>query len=397
VRNIPLIAEEGQLKERFEKYGPVKGVFLVTNKETGNPTGSAFVHFVKPESMELCLEEAQKELELKLLGEEEKEENASHTFLPPSKKQEKKARFKEDSEVAEASKPAISWQGWRLIVSRAVSRDEAQHQTRQARKEALKRKKDSRNLYLAREGRIRPGTPAAEGLLPGTMDLIEARYTMKKKKLKNHNFFVSKTRLCVHGISRDVDEERLRQIFLKPVKDHIAREGDPCGDWDTRATDRKGRKKGSDPTIRQVKVVRDETRRGASRGYGFVDFRHHEHALIALRRVNNNPTILGQDRRLFVEFAVDNMVKLNILQHKHDRWQDKAKGQAPERERRPEDTFVPAKGAMKKTDYQKLRKKLLNKGKKGTKKPAYMQTQAYQDMIVRWIRMKKKKQYGDNN
>ncbi len=40
---------------------------------------------------------------------------------------------------------------------------------------------------------------------------------------------------------------------------------------------------------------------GKSRGYGFVNFREHEHALQALRAANNNPDIFGDNkvRRLF--------------------------------------------------------------------------------------------------
>ena len=30
-----------------------------------------------------------------------------------------------------------------------------------------------------------------------------------------------------------------------------------------------------------------------SRGFGFVDYSKHEHALVALRSVNNNPNIFG--------------------------------------------------------------------------------------------------------
>ncbi len=41
---------------------------------------------------------------------------------------------------------------------------------------------------------------------------------------------------------------------------------------------------------------------------GFVEFAEHEHALVALRQLNNNPgTEWGRERRPIVEFAIDNV------------------------------------------------------------------------------------------
>jgi nucleolar protein 4 len=47
---------------------------------------------------------------------------------------------------------------------------------------------------------------------------------------------------------------------------------------------------------------------------GFVEFDNHEHALVALRQLNNNPgTAWGRERRPIVEFAIEN-VKV-MIQH----------------------------------------------------------------------------------
>jgi nucleolar protein 4 len=51
--------------------------------------------------------------------------------------------------------------------------------------------------------------------------------------------------------------------------------------------------------IKQVKVVRDATRTDAtgalrSKRYAFVEFEEHEDALLALRALNNNPAIFGE-------------------------------------------------------------------------------------------------------
>lgn len=61
-----------------------------------------------------------------------------------------------------------------------------------------------------------------------------------------------------------------------------------------------------------------------SKGYGFVEFVNHGHALAALRQLNNNPTYSGSARsegvakgetsRLIVEFSVENHAKLKLQQ-----------------------------------------------------------------------------------
>lgn len=50
---------------------------------------------------------------------------------------------------------------------------------------------------------------------------------------------------------------------------------------------------------------------GNSKGYGFVEFGEHAHALKALRTLNNNPDIFTADKRPIVEFSVENLVALN--------------------------------------------------------------------------------------
>ena len=51
-----------------------------------------------------------------------------------------------------------------------------------------------------------------------------------------------------------------------------------------------------------------------SRGIGFVEFEEHEHALAALRTLNNNPEVFGKARRPIVEFAVE---ARNVTLHSH--------------------------------------------------------------------------------
>ncbi|KAK1366956.1 hypothetical protein POM88_042517 [Heracleum sosnowskyi] len=66
------------------------------------------------------------------------------------------------------------------------------------------------------------------------------------------------------------------------------------------------------PVIRQIKFLKDSKKgkvvtKNHSRGVAFVEFTEHEHALVALRVLNNNPETFGPDHRPIVEFALDNI------------------------------------------------------------------------------------------
>lgn len=61
----------------------------------------------------------------------------------------------------------------------------------------------------------------------------------------------------------------------------------------------------------QVKLLKEED--GSSKGRGFVEFTTHNHALAALRDINNNPEIYGKERRPIVQFAIDDVRKLRVL------------------------------------------------------------------------------------
>jgi len=53
---------------------------------------------------------------------------------------------------------------------------------------------------------------------------------------------------------------------------------------------------------------------GKSRGYAFVNFTEHKHALEALRMANNNPDLFGENKRLIIEFSLENKAALMAKQ-----------------------------------------------------------------------------------
>ncbi|BFG41527.1 hypothetical protein CerSpe_278010 [Prunus speciosa] len=71
------------------------------------------------------------------------------------------------------------------------------------------------------------------------------------------------------------------------------------------------------PVIQQIKFLEDVKKgklvaKNFSRGAAFVEFTEHQHALVALRVLNNNPETFGPEHRPIVEFALENVKKLNI-------------------------------------------------------------------------------------
>lgn len=53
------------------------------------------------------------------------------------------------------------------------------------------------------------------------------------------------------------------------------------------------------PRVKQAKILMEEAAPGGrtpakSRGRGFVEFAEHDHAMAALRHLNNNPTPFGE-------------------------------------------------------------------------------------------------------
>ncbi|CAI6000373.1 unnamed protein product [Closterium sp. NIES-64] len=63
----------------------------------------------------------------------------------------------------------------------------------------------------------------------------------------------------------------------------------------------------------QVKVVMREADRVGldgkppSKGAAFIEFSEHQHAVTALRALNNHPTVFSRDARPIVEFAIENI------------------------------------------------------------------------------------------
>ena len=303
VRNIPFGATRDDVFAVFKNTGPVKSVTLVVDAATDTPRGSAFVQYY---SAEACA-------------------RAYDTY---------RVRDGDD----ELSTP-LELRGRELDLARAVDRAGATALNERRRAEAAKGRKQRggrRRVYLAREGTVEEHAPEAARVPRGDMAKRARAEREKNTKLSSPMFFVSPTRLSVRNldVSPAMTEKRLRRLFRKAALD-----AQRAGLVALSEVEPALRPEGAPPAavppprVKQAKIIRDAVKTDAaglpaSKGYGFVEFAEHVHALGALRRLNNNPdpecacaarggeaarAAPAQHRpRLIVEFAVENAAKVRI-------------------------------------------------------------------------------------
>lgn len=247
VRGIPAEVTAGELRTRLEGYGDVKAARLVVDKASGRPKGTAFVEFA--------------------------DAAAAGRAAAASKA------------AAAGDGPAITLRGRDLHVTLALTQEGARTLAVTRADQGVG---DARNLYLAREGRIEQGSEAWKALSPADRATRERAAADAKTKLKSPNFAVSRTRLCLRNLPFNVDEATLRPLLLEAVTLRAA---------------------AAKPKLAQVKILSGggdgEKKSNKGKGMAFAEFTEHEHALCALRTLNNSPAPFGIDRRPVVEFAID--------------------------------------------------------------------------------------------
>ncbi|KAL6130305.1 hypothetical protein ACLB2K_068686 [Fragaria x ananassa] len=206
----------------------------------------------------------------------------------------------------------------------AVTSAKIETEENMAKKEDI----DHRNLYLAKEGLILAGTPAAEGVSATDMSKRQMLERSKAMKLKSPNFHVSKTRLVMYNLPKSMTEKQLKKLCIDAVT---------------------SRAKLQKSVIRQIKCLKDVKKgkivtKNHSRGVAFIEFTEHQHALVALRVLNNNPETFGSEHRPIVEFALDNVQKLRAPQVSQQTQQHAANGNQKEVHRRSRGTGRRNKG-----------------------------------------------------
>ncbi|XP_014477465.1 PREDICTED: RNA-binding protein 28 isoform X2 [Dinoponera quadriceps] len=243
LKNVPFSIKNNELKGYMEQFGPVYYALVCIDRLTEHSKGTAFVKFKNITSAERCLS-----TELRM-----------------------------HDQIIEAH--------------RALCRNEVEN------KKSLKQRriKDSRNLYLVKEGAVLAGSSAAAEVSVSDMAKRLKLEQWKSQMLRNLNMFVSRVRLVVHNLPLNLDDAKFRQLF----KNHS----------------------GPKAVIKEARVMRDlknvdATGRGKSKEYGFVTFTVHEDALKALRSLNNNPNIFSKSRRPIIGFSIENRIMVNAKERR---------------------------------------------------------------------------------
>jgi nucleolar protein 4 len=296
LKGLPTDTEEDAIKREMGRFGEVLKVFIVTNRMTKHPTGTAFVHFKTEEEVSSAHDHAVQNA--REVAADDRHANADRTNGLSNHKAKQMMHKMRQDKVA-SKEPFILIGGTRVTVFKAISKTDSQELTGEMHKGGKKGKtltgnEDPRNLYLLAEGVIREGDPAATGLHPRYVAMLEGDYEQKKQQLKNVNYFVSKTRLSVRNIPRKLETKDLRALFLKHTREYLQ----------AHKEDKEKKKWGKWGPIKQIRILSDS--KGQSKGFGFVEFINHNVALAMLRNLNNNPDIYGPSRRLVVGFAVEN-------------------------------------------------------------------------------------------
>ncbi|XP_052871714.1 RNA-binding protein 28 [Anopheles cruzii] len=242
VKNLPFDVTAEELKDVMAQFGIVEQVLINKEPISGHSKGSAFVIFKLKDSAQMSCRQS-----FKL--------QVHDQFI----------------EILEA------------LRKKDVSEREKARLGRQA--------KDSRNLYLLKEGLIMAGSPAAKDVSKPDMAQRLRLEQRNNEMLKNYNRFVSRERLTVHNIPEQFTSDDLRNMVLKltahkPSECRVMRDTRPSF---------------GNPT-------------GRSRGYGFLAFKRHEAALEVLRKLNNNPTVFGRNHRPIVSFSIEDRNVHNIKQ-----------------------------------------------------------------------------------
>ncbi|KAG4969095.1 hypothetical protein GLYMA_12G236300v4 [Glycine max] len=256
ISNLPFECDNEEVKQRFSGFGEIEYFVPVLHQVTKRPRGTGFLKFKTVE--------------------------AANTVI---------------STARAASGMGILLKGRPLKVLKALDKKSAHDKELEKAKNEVH---DHRNLYLAKEGLILEGTTAAEGVSASDMLKRLELERKKKTKLQSPNFHVSRTRLIIYNLPKSMNEKELKKFCIDAVV--------------SRATKQK-------PVIRQIKFLKNEKKGNVaqerySRGVAFVEFSEHQHALVALRVLNNNPETFGPEHRPIVEFALDNVQTLKLRKAK---------------------------------------------------------------------------------
>ena len=295
IRNIPLEAEEHQVREVMRRFGKIVYLKLVIDKVTGKHKGSAFAQFSSAEAAEAACSAGGAF-------------TGTESWEQVQRKKDKRLQSSAVRGVLDGFQETLSMFGRHLFVALAVDKKQAKELGA-----AEKQKLDPRNLHLAKIGVVLEDSPEAKNMPAADLAKRVRDWQEKKSKLANTNFSVNRTRLSVRNVAKGVTEAQLKAVFHDAVVRALAGAGGAASGKEKKDS------AGDAANVGPVKVVganlvRDKTKIDPAtslpltKGYGFVEFTEHAHALLAVKHVNNSASVAKQHnagKRLMVDFALD--------------------------------------------------------------------------------------------
>ncbi|KAJ3127082.1 hypothetical protein HK100_009923 [Physocladia obscura] len=316
VRNLLFETTEEELNAKFSTFGKLRYTRITKDPITGRSRGSGFICFFNRGDAEDCMNAYAEAVKSHAL--------IDNTFHNPevdgddsdgNKKKRKQQKAKETvksmitpehSSTSAITAPFIL-NGRFVNLTMAVSKTESTKLSSMGVRD--RRARDTRHLYLIKEGVIFPNSNEAIGLTPSEVSKRQKSYSERKRLLdKNPNLFLSRTRLSVRNLGTRISDAILKKAAVTAVKRF----------WEeVKAKKRKGleeevvledKNDGLDPpgrnrriNVTHAKIMRDPSKPdptsklGKSKGFGFIEFVNHSDALACLRYMNANPLLFKHD------------------------------------------------------------------------------------------------------
>eukprot|EP01023_Acetabularia_acetabulum_P040241 TRINITY_DN389_c0_g1_i5.p1 TRINITY_DN389_c0_g1~~TRINITY_DN389_c0_g1_i5.p1 ORF type:complete len:991 (+),score=235.19 TRINITY_DN389_c0_g1_i5:444-2975(+) len=306
IRGLPIDAAPSDLEASLVKFGPIKSCRLVKNKNTDKCTGCAFVEF---RSQTAC-----------------------------------KAAVAAGVAAKKGEGPALSCIGTEIHVNKAVSSDNARDLAKV--KAAKQQKQDKRNIYLMKEGQILQGSAAWDDMSQIDQQRRKAASKEREQKLQSPMFFISKTTLFIRNVPPKITAQEIKKIVVDAVKARATKENPQV----------------VKSSIMKHRDRKDSDGKAKSRGVAVVELSQHDHALAALRHLNNNPNVFTKEKRPIVEFAIESKQAIELHEklkqsRKQQRAQKQEAGEAVQKEDKDKDADLNHKQVQNQKNTNKKNKK----------------------------------------
>eukprot|EP01031_Cornospumella_fuschlensis_P031851 gene31851-38512_t len=281
--NLPLDITEPELRQALSAHGQIVYCLLVKDKTTGLNRGSGFIKFSSKDQAESALAAA-----------------AAQNNTLPIKSREVRVML------------ALNKEGLDSL------------------RGTTKKPMDKRNLYLANEGL---DFSKDENLKMSPYDRLkrERAQSEKKKKLTSPLFCVSGIRLSIRNLKKSLTSQHLKLLAFRATKKGLSSNRVTTADI-SKYCEAQGLKPADCPinppfSMKDVKakVMLEGGEKGTKgKGFGFISFTQHAHALACLRELNNSLEYANDAEaeeadgivevnkggsRLIVEFTLENMRK----------------------------------------------------------------------------------------